>query len=1208
MFSSKAPETLKPIGHHQQVPVTSHSSSKAAQSASSSHVPPQHKVETAAAPVKTSVKPTPPPPSSGMTEVKNSSRDPPISADERPSPSLAREQSSRQVERSDSVESSKKVVPEKGSVSVKQSAVVQAQKSTPPPSQNGVSLSTHGTANGVPHSTVAPHGSSGGGSKPSSSPPTEHSTTTAMAPTTAEIKPAPSSTPQQPPSLGSDVQAESKPVSPDEGDTKVVPPVSHSPQVASTDNTSPTTGVHIAQSPLTAKKQKSSRKSNTKAQKPPVESASSAVAGSAPQVPVPLPAVSAQSLKRDFFERKESESSLKSTDSESTTSSLDKSDERDASESVTVPATKEAAVEPKAATTVSLVASEAQPKPTKPRQLPLAKEPNTGQTVHIDEASPGNPEIVNDKEGGNLRNKSRRKIRQQKKEEKSKKKEREKASRVKEKAEKSQGVAQGSPYSAEQFDEDTIEDVPVVLKPTKLKILQSPSKIEQNQRSRQKSLPAKQVEPVDPRSYLLDSEGVVQRSLSLATPVADNTGERDTSPPLPKPVALLSSKSALVVLSKPAQPLPSKSSAPSKSVPSTAIKSSRSGLASKPQQYSEDIISDPFSRNPDRSTYARKKTTSRKSAEKGARSASEESPVISSPKQPEAEMEIEFESKQETKSLEASDESIEEADSSTASPEASEEMIEMDSQHKNIQFGVNPSSPHDLAASLLSKIPIPVKRTEKLRSDRAKSSESLEYEDDDIAEDVTNQENIKLVDDSKEINHPNSFSPVKDNGVLSSPSPPLPSDQHRGSSLSLDAEPFYPSSNLKSTKKHSKSDRKGSDRHDGKKSGSRKAAGDSGDARMGHGQKLGSQQHHHHHHQRRTPTSAMEGSIPPVGPVDKAMLDRSEFYHQRSEKQSPPSPPFPYGEGYRYNELLYEGQDDYRRPLERDPGAYYGSSMEESLLHERARRDPSTLEPSYFVPKTGRHPPTGGQRMGGALYPQQQGFQHMPNYPRSSSSGYAPDSRMFDDDFKRQQFLRKKKFLLDLYRQERAALAAVYAREQARKSAEALSSLHRPVPRMGGFPSEMPSKHSLAGSPANLWDDYLDVLPPASQPPHARGFDDPTLMGSEADPRQSSGSYLFSDLPPTSQIPPRAHNLSEASDIGGEILSNYQSARVQSPTSVGPPGYKRAPGAEYSRMEQEQEALGKDSVAALLMEQHRNQHLAWPTLPDGEVSVLYRIS
>ena len=51
----------------------------------------------------------------------------------------------------------------------------------------------------------------------------------------------------------------------------------------------------------------------------------------------------------------------------------------------------------------------------------------------------------------------------------------------------------------------------------------------------------------------------------------------------------------------------------------------------------------------------------------------------------------------------------------------------------------------------------------------------------------------------------------------------------------------------------------------------------------------------------------------------------------------------------------------------------------------------------------------------------------------------------------------RKQLLLDLYRQERAVLAAAYTREQARKSTEALNSLHRPS-HISAYSSET-SKH-----------------------------------------------------------------------------------------------------------------------------------------------------
>lgn len=213
-----------------------------------------------------------------------------------------------------------------------------------------------------------------------------------------------------------------------------------------------------------------------------------------------------------------------------------------------------------------------------------------------------------------------------------------------------------------------------------------------------------------------------------------------------------------------------------------------------------------------------------------------------------------------------------------------------------------------------------------------------------------------------------------------------------------------------------------------------------------------------------------------------------------------------------------------------------------------------------------------------------------------------PASRMqqYEDDFKRLQFLKRRKLIRDLYRQERAALAAVYAREQARKSAEALSSLHQ-TPHM--FTPE-PNRRGLTTSPASLWDDYLESSIPPSHQHHGRGFDDATSAGADTESHLLNNSYTLPNLGP-SQVPSRGRSLSEVSDLGGEILSNYQPPLLQSPTSVGPPDYQRAPGAEYSRLDQQQQQQqAHDSLMvgskekAMMLEQQRLKALAWP--PEGE--------
>ena len=839
--------------------------------------------------------------------------------------------------------------------------------------------------------------------------------------------------------------------------------------------------------------------------------------------------------QREILQRKESESSLKSTDSgESTGSSLEKSDEREDMESVIPPPTaKETEASTKVVETVLVK--------TKPQSLPLAKEPGTGQTVHMPEPASAEPPVTEEegkKDSGGNKIKSKRKLRQLKKEEKSKKKEREKLSRAKEKAEKSRGMTDSSPVVSNEQAEDDTPDAVTPAVASKAKVPHSPLKQEQSKKQ-QKAKPVEAVEP----SYMPDTAGVV--SARKPPSIAENTGERDTSPPLPPPG----------ITTKPTAP----------SVPSSAIKSPHAAAVATTKPLQEDLNSDPFSRNPDRSTYARKKISSKKSAEK-AKSPSEDT----ASSKPELESEVVLGPSQEMK--EGSDDSLDgdEADSSSVSPDGIEDSVEMDRQREQEIGGANISSPHDLAASVLSKM----KRAKKARLDWPKGADSLEYDEEDLT--AVKSDDFKMV-------NPEDISPMRDSS-LSSPSPPLTSEQLKTSSLSLDAEPFYPSSNFKA-KKHSKTS---AQRHEGKKNSraaDRKISMDLKEMMMHDGRPgpYGAKPRG----SGRTPTAAAsEGSGPPpgIGHVDKAMLEKAEFFHQRPEKASTPSPPFPYGDphAYRYSDLLYDSPEhlsEFRRQMERDPASHYGPGMDEAMLlslSERMERDRSRHDP-------GRYPPPLSSAHHRAMYQQSHKYPHMGGYPQPPP-GYPHDFRMqqYEDDFRRQQFLRKRKLILDLYRQERAALAAMYAREQARKSAEALNSLNRPT-RMGMMPQE-PGKHALTGSPVNVWEEYADTLPPAH--PHHRGFEDPALVPGETESRLP---FMGPDLPPSSQLPSRTRSLSDTSDIGGEILSaSYTSPGVQSAASLGPPGYKLAPGAEYSRLEQQEDVgLSKESP------------LTWP--PEGEV-------
>ena len=1175
------------------------------------------------------------------------------------------------------------------------------------------------------------------------------------------------------------------------------------PPLVGSENISPTTGVSTgvvvaatppAPSPIHAptapptKKVKGSRKSSSKAtranqqlpQAPPAElHPPPATTPTVAATPTP---VVVQGLQREVLERKESESSLRSTDScESTaSSSADRSEDKEECESIV----------PQATPTIGKEGEVVPPTKLKPHPLPLAKEPNTGQTVHVPETTPQSqpPEMLsvasptNEEEGrkeagqggGVGKGKSKRKLRQLKKEEKSRKKERERAARgragavekqasIPEQQPQQQSSQQHQQQSSQQQAEETDA------KPSKPRSLHSPTKPEQQQLGGQRGRrgAAKSHHPHHQHQEVAAADSSLSAELNPPSfsahkgnsDVTESTGERDPSPsPPPQPPSSVSSSSS------------------SKLVPTSAIKNSCSvGVAGGGAVHStsklqyDELISDPFSRNPDRSTYARKKTSSKKQSMTAPDKASkphllavggeeDEAEPVGKQAEPGGEEGV-FEAKdleeEEVRVLEASDESLgDEADSSvTTSPEEAAELSDISAglKHREQQRGATGAggagvvTPHDLAASVLSKM-----NAKKPRSERGRSAEGPEYEEEKelllVKQDggVVIKPSVMMVmppvvvgggDEGVKPSRPDTLLQPLQNTAVSTPSPPLPgpgssnsSSSGSGeqlktpSSLSLNAEPFYPSSNFKA-RKHGKGggaqQRQEPGGAGGKKGGGARTAPDrnkdlkevvareGGGGRMGQGsakplpsQRVG---------RTATPPTAgmLEGATSPPG---MAPIEKTEYYHhqqqqqQRGDKPATPSPPFPYGDpsAYRYGtggDLLFDPQEagvvggDYRgssggggnrMQQERDTPPHFGPpGAEEAMLlsmQERARRDPAFMMEHAYLMKAaaaaggggsrmvppppppplggGPHRMSGGSGNGGSLsslyLQQQQKYQQHPGYPPQPPPNYhhhlhhhgdAPPSNLrlqqMEEDFRRQQFLRKRKLILDLYRQERAALAAAYAREQARKSAEALNSLHRTSRHLAMFPPPPPApppsssssasssdRRALAGSPASVWDDYPDPTPPpppsATTPPSAPlgGFvDDPvSLMGSEAESQLLSRPYMISSSdhhrlpsPPTQlSAAVRGRSLSDVSDIGGEILSpsyhTSNSGGLQSPTpnSVGPPGYKLAPGAEYSRLEQ-QETDGTGLGAGLgLVGKEKSlmleQQLTWP--PEGEVSSL----
>ena len=867
---------------------------------------------------------------------------------------------------------------------------------------------------------------------------------------------------------------------------------SDSPMLESTFETvSPTTGVYTA--PHSKKQQKAPRKPASKGgQKTSQQSAES----TPPPLPVPLPFMH-RDLRRDHLVRKESESSMKSGDSESTTSSGDKSDEKDLAElaSPQSPVSEHGFLKSESGADLDSLES-----PLEQKALPC-KEPNTGQTILATE----DVEIILSEEVMRReRGKTKRKQRQLKKEEKARRKEKERATAMKAKDKQQQSASMEELAGPAHNSETNVTAIS------------------------ERSSGNKRVAPVKSDSSVLS-----KTKAKLAASTSTEKSDGDTSRRTKDSVELSSSKTNQLL------------SHPAPSVPSTAIKSSRGG----PTKLKE-IMLDPFSRNPDRSTYASKKTTSKKSSsDKFSKSPSEE---------PKEDMEVGTDNKTEFAEIEnfIDDEECEwinadgeDGDDTVVSDGAAGGPSSSSSGGKDQQQSV--PSPHDLAASVLSTMKI-----KKAQNSPAKSTDSVDYDEE---EGELVKANAAHSDESLRHSRPSTISPTKDDS-LSSPSPPLP---QKPSTLSLDAQPFYPSSNFKAAKKQGKS----THRSKGKsRTGEGKAAAEPSNPEA----------------KVKKPIPQFTGRSFPsdnsphaISPADAAMLEQAEYFQPQPDRHSPPSPTYnmPFRpEPRRYAEPFYDGPEPpgaFRRVPERDIRPYYG--MEEPGF-QHMERMPQDIDP-YLAAKIHHNMGPHARMPPMNPYPQQQKVQqphpppmsaYLPPPPGYEGPPMLPHVQV-EDDYKRQQILmRKRQYLLDLYRQERAALAAAYAREQARKSAEALNSLHRPTP-MSSYPHES-SKHPL---PGNLWEEYRECEPDSHmKPPYSTSPDD-------IDPHL---------------LPARSRTMSSGSDIGGEILSGYQHLAPSS-SSVGPPGYKRAPGAEYTRMDQNQASVEEETFNS--EKQEKASAIAW---------------
>ena len=849
---------------------------------------------------------------------------------------------------------------------------------------------------------------------------------------------------------------------------------------------SPTTGVYF--SPSSNKKRKNVSKGKATHQlSEPIPS---------PAIPLSLPI--RRDCKSDCLLRKESESSLKSADSESSCSTS-KSDDKEYAEATlaSLEHTDAASTKSEASPDVDIPES---PLQSRSLHIPFGKEPNTGQSMPVSgELEAISVEDVLKKEHVKVKNK--KKQRQLRKEEKMRRRDRERASRIRDKP-PNMSVEEPLSPSFEHSEGDYLNT---------------------DEASSMKSSSSQQT---------LAASNSAPKLVEEETSVTDREvmGELDH----PSEVSASSSPPSH-------QPLPT-------SVPSDTGKSLHGRQENKTQF--KDIMLDPFSRNPDRSTYASKKVGSRKSSlERAGRPLEEdleEASLTPGKRASVGVVQVNSMGKAERTEWPSLGMSYEMVDGVIDSSAAATATLKD-------QLQVMPT-PHDLAASVLSKIPMKMK---KACVSPTKNAYSSDCEDEDQM--VREPHALKFGENLTKSESSTPF-PPKD-GFLSSPSPPLPTNgqQQKHSTLSRDAQPFYPSSN---PSKHLKSSYK-------EKLHPRSREGEMVSRQM---ECVGSEVKARRLASERTDKNM--ASLPrndtqhAVSPADRAVINRAEYFNQCTEKSS--SPPFgasygPDPQAYGFSEPRFETRQMAilrRRLPESDRRAFFSSADESAMLQcsDGLQHDQTAVDP-FLKGKNFRHRLVPNRLPSNTFYqthpkPEQlQAPGHLPPPPSYEESAMHAHP-LLEEDFKRQQIeLHKHKFLLDLYREKRASRAAEYARHQALRSAEALNSLHFPPSHMSGYSSE-PNKQLLAD---NLLEDLLVSVPgPPFSPPH-RGLDtDHSMLGP------------YSLLPDVTSplVPFKAGLRGSGMEEDGTSLPSFHRTGQQLPASATLPAYKRAPGAEFSLLQE----------------------------------------
>ena len=1016
-------------------------------------------------------------------------------------------------------------------------------------------------------------------------------------------------------------------------------------------STSSSTSSSSAPTPILQRKGKGMRKSSAKSQKPsPVQTQTSTVTKQQQQPQFPRAVAQATvavamppKVVQDHLERKESESSLKSTDSESTSSTSDKYEKEESQAS-------------------SGERAEIEPNP------PLAKEPGTGQTIPLllaqeefllskvkpplktvsattpedDDREEGKREkekesereVVREREVVERReklpllptprNRSKKKMKQlQRKEDKMRRKEREKE-RVREREEERRREQQSGPTAEEQETRETsagkqflfsrsleesdehvvppsVAEEPKTKKPTPAPVPVSPKKIKKPEPKvhaeltkspgRSRTAPARVVLPPRSMTPPPSSSSPPPATQSRQNSSKDDGEDSDDSPD-PEPLAHTWAgrelehhfKESPEPSSPSSQPestfsrensedgssiaesdgVLQQSSHPMEAIPISALRAMRAKGLKQQHKPEEEKSAVPVAAPPLPSPPVsyKKTSTARKfreteklprihivrSSDKGTvRKLSEsDEPEANSPKS----------LPKKKKSVVKVSPTVDEIPTDEIpSPEQGRSENELSVKSKSSY--IPPTSPHEIAATLLSKNPALKKR--KVRSDR-------DQDGSDEADCDVKYEKRKMSEEEHATTGGGSGGKVlweRDDGSPHKHQMGLSHHYKAPTTLSLDAEPFYPSSDYVPRVKQSKKFRHPDTPYPG--SHLNAPPGFSSDeAGIAF---------------ERERKSRVREVHPPHRPSVRPLLSR---HHGNTLTPSPPpypmhldAPPLYYVDGHHGMDASESGR--YPRvphdlpPYEISPEEYYAANA--SSRRVSPGREGLPDHRSHVLRSSAVYddaPYSTSHQHAAAAYAaaQRRGERHHAMSGSSSNGSRAlwdQSSSYLTQEEEAAVFHARRRNEIVRQRYLRKIQEEQQAKMHARRSAEALSSLNHP---------HRPSRSTLYATDSplttHLWDGSYDNVPDAF--PSAHQTDDAFLSESAhaLQLRQQQRLHLMQEhMNPAPHPQPRRRRYSSDNELGGEILPDL----LQTPCSPGPSsssstGLNKAPGTAFSGMEQ----------------------------------------